>query len=176
MNAESKAAAEAKGLDRRQFISRTAVAAIAVSGSALICASEAWGLEVKSLKPETMRTLIKMSRDIYPHDKLADKYYALATKGFDTAETKAMMEEGVAMLDAAANAAHGMPYASLPWESQRVALLKQIENGAFFQKVRSGLIVSLYNNEAVWPIFGYEGSSADKGGYIKRGFDDITWL
>jgi len=25
-------------------------------------------------------------------------------------------------------------------------------------------------------LFGYEGSSADKGGYIERGFDDLTWL
>jgi hypothetical protein len=25
-------------------------------------------------------------------------------------------------------------------------------------------------------VFGYEGSSADKGGYIERGFDDLTWL
>jgi hypothetical protein len=28
----------------------------------------------------------------------------------------------------------------------------------------------------VWPAFGYEGESASKGGYISRGFDDITWL
>jgi len=25
-------------------------------------------------------------------------------------------------------------------------------------------------------MFGYEGASADKGGYIERGFDDIDWL
>jgi hypothetical protein len=28
----------------------------------------------------------------------------------------------------------------------------------------------------VWPIFGYEGESYSKGGYIKRGFDDIDWI
>jgi hypothetical protein len=28
----------------------------------------------------------------------------------------------------------------------------------------------------VWAKFGYEGPSADKGGYISRGFDDIDWL
>jgi len=42
--------------------------------------------------------------------------------------------------------------------------------------VRSSLVVGLYNQKEVWPIFGYEGSSADKGGYIERGFSDITWL
>ena len=37
-------------------------------------------------------------------------------------------------------------------------------------------MVGLYNQKELWPIFGYEGASADKGGYIERGFDDIDWL
>jgi hypothetical protein len=57
-----------------------------------------------------------------------------------------------------------------------VALLEQVSAGAFFQTLRGGLVVSLYNQKAVWPIFGYEGESAGKGGYIDRGFDDIAWL
>ncbi|TIP32839.1 MAG: gluconate 2-dehydrogenase subunit 3 family protein, partial [Mesorhizobium sp.] len=28
----------------------------------------------------------------------------------------------------------------------------------------------------LWPIFGYEGESYSKGGYITRGFNDIEWL
>jgi len=47
---------------------------------------------------------------------------------------------------------------------------------AFFQTVRGGLVVSLYNQKEVWPLFGYEGESYSKGGYIDRGFDDIAWL
>ena len=34
----------------------------------------------------------------------------------------------------------------------------------------------LYNNPAVWRHFGYEGPSAEFGGYINRGFNDIGWL
>jgi hypothetical protein len=41
--------------------------------------------------------------------------------------------------------------------------------------LRSDLIASLYNNPEVWPKFGYEGSSAEHGGYINRGFNDIDW-
>ena len=37
-------------------------------------------------------------------------------------------------------------------------------------------ITGIYGNPEVWPLFGYEGPSADKGGYIDRGFDDIDWL
>ena len=51
-----------------------------------------------------------------------------------------------------------------------------IEQTAFFQKVRGDLVVSLYNQKELWPKFGYEGSSAEHGGYIKRGFADIDWL
>jgi hypothetical protein len=170
------------GLDRRQFIARSAVtAAIVISGSALIHSKEAWGLEVKNLKPETARTLVKMSRDIYPHDRLADKFYAIAVKPFDEKAgtdptTHALIEDGVATLDGLAQAKFGAPYADVGWEEERVSLLQQIASGAFFQTVRSGLVVSLYNQKELWPIFGYEGESASKGGYIHRGFNDITWL
>jgi len=34
----------------------------------------------------------------------------------------------------------------------------------------------LYNQKPLWAKFGYEGSSADKGGYINRGFNDIDWV
>jgi len=169
------------GIDRRAFLARSAAAAIAISSGALICVSEAWGLEVKALKPETARTLIVIARDIYPHDRLADKFYAVAVKGYDEKAAKdpaslASFEEGVAALDAAAKAAYGVPYADVGWEAQRVALLRNIENGAFFQGVRSDLVASLYNQKEIWPLFGYEGESASKGGYINRGFSDIQWL
>ncbi len=169
------------GLDRRTFLSRTAATAIVVSSGALICTGEAWGLEVKALKPETARTLIKLARDIYPHDRLADQFYAVAVKGYDEksakdATTLAKFEDGVAALNAAAKAAHGVAYADVSWEADRVALLRHIQDGAFFQGIRSDLVVSLYNRKEVWPLFGYEGESASKGGYVNRGFNDIKWL
>ena len=168
-------------LDRRAFLTRTAASAILISSGALICAGEAWGLEVKALKPETARTLIKLARDIYPHDRLADKFYAVAVKGYDDKSAKdpatlAKFESGVAALDSAAKAAHGVAYADVGWEAQRVALLRQMQDGGFFQSVRSDLVVSLYNQKEVWPLFGYEGESASKGGYVNRGFNDIQWL
>ena len=71
---------------------------------------------------------------------------------------------------------HKVAYAQVPWEADRVVLLQGIEQTDFFKKVRSDLVVSLYNQEELWPKFGYEGSSAEHGGYIKRGFNDIDWL
>jgi len=64
----------------------------------------------------------------------------------------------------------------VPWEADRVVLLQGIEQSDFFKKVRGDLVVSLYNQKELWPKFGYEGSSAEYGGYIHRGFSDIDWL
>ena len=67
-------------------------------------------------------------------------------------------------------------YVGRPWEIDRVAILRNQSADPAFETIRSGLIASLYNQKEVWPIFGYEGESFSKGGYIHRGFDDITWL
>jgi hypothetical protein len=166
------------GLTRRALLSRTVatVAATAV-GANFICAGDAaWALEVTALKPETMATLIMLARDIYPHDRLGDRYYAVAMKGYDAAEEAEAVEAGVAALDAAAQGAGYASYASVPWEADRVAILRGMEDAAFFQKIRGGMVTGLYNQKEVWPLFGYEGESYSKGGYIDRGFDDISWL
>ncbi len=173
-------------VSRRGFLKGSGAAAVGLiglsAGAGMVTGPNgAWALEVKNLKPETMATLIQMARDIYPHDRLSDKYYVAAVSGYDAqagddAGVKDMIEGGIGALDTMAMAQHGVGYMKVGWEEDRVALLKQIEDGGFFQTIRGGLVVSIYNNPEVWPLFGYEGASAEKGGYIARGFDDIDWL
>jgi hypothetical protein len=138
----------------------------------------AWGLETTHLEPETMATLIRLACDIFPHDQLADKYYAIAVKGHDEqtgkdAAHKTLIEDGIADLDKRAGTGG---YRGLGWEDDRVAILHAIEATPFFQAVRGGLVVSLYNQKEIWPVFGYEGDPYAKGGYIERGLNDIEWL
>ena len=172
-------------LSRRRFLQAagagTAGVIAVVNGAFVMGTGGAWAVEVKTLQPSVMATLIQMARDIYPHDHLGDSYYAKAMIGYDQAaagndEIKQMLNSGVGSLDTAARARHGGGYLSVAWEEDRVALLKEIEGDSFFQTIRGGLITGLYNQPEVWPKFGYEGPSADKGGYIHRGFDDIDWL
>jgi len=168
-------------LSRRSLLKGATAAAFMISAGAIINPLEAWGLEMKALKPETMQTLIQMARDIYPHDRIADRFYAVALKEYDTksasdAALKSLVEEGIAKLDQLAKERHGTRYVDVGWESERVAILREIEKDPFFQKVRGGLVVSLYNQKEVWPVFGYQGESAVHGGYLHRGFDDIDWL
>jgi len=45
-----------------------------------------------------------------------------------------------------------------------------------FQRLRSDFVLYFYSNPAIWPLFGHEGPSNDKGGYLHRGFNDIDWI
>jgi hypothetical protein len=169
---------ERKGMTRRELLSRSAAAgAVFVVGSGWVAGSNAaWALEVEHLKPETMATLIQMARDIYPHDHVGDEFYAAAVKGYDDAEKAPMVEAGIAALDAAAVGKGHASYLATGWERDRVDILRAMEDSPFFQTVRGGLVTGLYNQKAVWPLFGYEGESYSQGGYINRGFNDINWL
>ena len=93
-----------------------------------------------------------------------------------TADAAAGIEEGIGALNSAAQAAGHKSYLAMGWERDRVDLLRAMEDTAFFQQIRGGLVTGLYNQKAVWPLFGYEGASFEQGGYINRGFNDINWL
>ncbi len=167
-----------RGLTRRALLSRAAAAgALAVTGAGFIAAPDAaWAMEVTAITPEQMATLLQMARDIYPHDHVADQFYAVAVKGYDAEDKKEMVAAGIAELDAAAQAQGHASYLAAGWEEDRVKVLMAVEKTPFFQTVRSGLVTGLYNQKEVWPLFGYQGESFSQGGYIERGFNDIDWL
>lgn len=178
-----KSVGEVKALSRRELLKvGLAVGARLVVGGGFITSSTAlWAVEVKNLQPHTMATLVQMARDIYPHDSFGDEIYAGALKNYDENAgkdpgLKALIEEGVAALDKMAVESGSKNYLSIGWEKDRVEILTGIEAGPFFQTVRSGLVVGIYNRKDVWKILGYEGESFSKGGYLDRGFDDINWL
>jgi len=171
-------------INRRTFLkssSSTLIALTVVPGSMIIGGNNAWAATANNLQAEAFATLVQACRDIYPHDHLADSFYAKVVEGFDAAagdssDDKALFEEGVAALDKAAMDAHGTSYRTVGWELQRVNILREMESDPFFQKLRGALVTGIYNNPDVWPMFGYEGESASQGGYLNRGFDDIDWL
>ena len=169
-------------VSRRVFLrnSSAALPAVVVAGAS-ISANAAWAQDAKTLSPHVMATLVRAARDIYPHDRVADSFYVRAIAPWDAKAAKdpalaAMVSEGVARLDADANEKFKSNYLQVGWEADRVTLLRGIEHTKFFRTLRSDLVVSLYNQPEIWPKFGYEGSSAEHGGYLARGFNDIDWL
>ena len=166
-------------MSRRNFLKAGGAGLLALQilpGGSLV--GKAWAATPTALKPESFATLVQMSRDTYPHAQIEDKYYAAAVEildkaGAGDAEVLAGLEKGVAGLDASAGAGG---YAALTDEAARTKLLEGIATDPFFQKVRGNLVVGLYNQKELWPIFGYEGEVASRGGYIEHGFNDIDWL
>ena len=169
---------------RRVFLrgAATAVPAAALAAGGMgISAKAAWAEGAQTLKPHTMATLVLMARDIYPHDQIADIYYVKAVQPYDAKAAsdgalRDLIEQGVTSLDNTAQTSFKRAYLDVPEERDRVVLLVGIEKTPFFSKIRSGLVVALYNQQDLWKRFGYEGSSFEYGGYLNRGFNDIDWL
>jgi hypothetical protein len=170
-------------VSRRRFLQSGAAAAPAatlLAGGVALDATSAWA-QAENLSPHALATLTLMARDTYPHDQIGDAYYRKAVAHWDdasatTAAQRSVISDGVAMLDSEANARFGSNYLDIPAESDRVTVLQAIEPSAFFKAVRADLVVSFYNQKPLWAKFGYEGASAQYGGYLHRGFNDIDWL
>jgi TAT (twin-arginine translocation) pathway signal sequence len=169
-------------ISRRGFLAGGAAAiAVAATGPGLLeSSSPAQSARSAALSSDQARTLQKFVRDLFPHDRLDDSYYAraiapLKEEAKKDADTRRLLAEGVARVDNLSREAAGKPYRDVEDEEQRVEIIKKIEGSPFFTKVYGDSIVGLYNQPEVWSRFGYEGPSSAKGGYLHRGFNDITW-
>lgn len=171
-------------VSRRVFLRGTATAvpaAALAAGGMGISPQAAWAQAAQTIPPAAMATLVRMARDIYPHDHMPDAFYvkgvaAINAKAAKDPALRTLLVQGAEQLDNVAQARFHRPYLAMPEENERVAILQGISDSPFFQKVRSELIVTLYDQHDMWMRFGYEGPSAEKGGYLERGFNDIDWL
>lgn len=168
-------------MDRRGFFGRSGGLAAILAVAPLLPTAATAAVTLKTGPASAVTTLVKMARDLYPHDRLPDTAYETAVAAIDgqmaeDARKKANMADGVKALDAAATKLKGRPYLAIDKEEDRVAVLRSIEDTDFFKAMRSGMVTALYNQEELWVKFGYEGSSAENGGYLHRGFNDLDWL
>jgi len=167
-----------RDVGRRRFLQASAAVAAGTSLGMLGPWADALAAaaSMKVLSETEVATILVVARRTYPHDRLADKFYmgvvsALDEKASADGETAKVLSHGVARI----NTALGKPFKDGTAE-QQLAVLKGMETDSFFQAVRGTSITALYNNKEVWPLFGYEGSSYEYGGYLHRGFNDLSWL
>ncbi len=157
---------------------RTADAAVSAEDLGTSPAADGLG-ELKALDRETAEVLVAVTRAMYPHDRVPNVHYERVVASLDGKAaadegTGRLLTEGVASL-ATFTGRWPREFGELP-EEEQVRALKRLEKGAFFKAVASEVVVNLYSQHDIWPYFGYEGPSNDKGGYVNRGFDDIDWL
>lgn len=170
-------------LNRRQLL-KAILASTAVAGFASANAGHAVANAPVAVKlgKEQRAFMLQMSKDIYPHDGFLDDepYLKVVDSLIKEAETDQavakMLNDGLIDLDQRAYKIYNSSYAEVKGYGAREALLRQIETTDFFQKVRGGLLFGIYDNKDLYAKFGYEGSSWEEGGYIDRGFSDMTWL
>lgn len=166
-------------LARREFLKGSGILIGTLAAGSMLASlapSPVWAVELKQLSKGEGATLMAMGRTLYPHKKLPDAVYALLAKDLDakaagSADTATMLRAGVAGLDSAA----GGSFVEVS-PAKRLAIVKGIEGTPFFNAVRGQCVTSLYDNDMAFAVFGYPGSSWEKGGYITRGFQDLKWL
>ena len=120
--------------------------------------------------------LLVFLQRLFPHPQIPEAIYRSVAERLgaavrNDAALSALVRDGRRQLDQGA---------TVPWlqtdEIRQTARLREVEDTAFFQTIRGMGSFSFYGNPDVWPFFGYEGSSVEKGGYLARGFDDLDWL
>src|SRR6202050_4284950 len=130
----------------RELVSKFTRRGFLRAGAATVAATALGGAPVltkateSALTAEQSRTLLKFTRDLFPHDRLDDSFYAkaiapLQDEAAKDAATRKLLAGGIAQLNASPMASAGKPFADVSDENVRVAAIKQIEGGAFFNKV-----------------------------------------
>ena len=178
---------ESKEMPRTQLTRRTFIKAIGATGVS-VCVlwaapgTHAWfgprlalAAELTTLSATQAQEMLAMARQLFPHDQLGDEYYWVVVESIDkdmagSAELAVQIRAGLAKLSEEV----GGDFATASSDKQ-LAAMKKLEPTPFFATMLGKTQFYFYNNKGVWPKFGYEGSSWEKGGYINRGFNDVTW-
>ena len=129
-------------------------------------------LKLTALDQREAVLLLSVSRTLFPHDFIDDQQYMKIVAALDS---KAAADKDVAAT--LKSALKGFPD-DFParGEAHREDYLRTLETTAFFRVVYQETLMGLYGDAAVATVLGDEGSSVEHGGYVQRGFDDISWL
>jgi hypothetical protein len=164
--------------NRRDFITTSGKAAIAaaVANATVFPASRAWSLSTVKLSGEESATLLRFTWHLFPVERVAESVYVAVIEGLDKrAQTDAplyeQLKDGVAKL----NGARLKPWIELS-EADQIAVMKEMQGTPFFGTMRTAAVNTIFTNPTVWKLIGYEGSAVEHGGYVNRGFNDITWV
>jgi len=168
-----------KQLTRRTFIKAAGATGVTVY---VLWSSPAWlgprialAANLSALNGTQAKEMLAMTRQLFPHDNLGDEYYWVVVESIDkemagSSELATRIRDGLAQLNKAA----GGDFTAVD-AGQQVEAMTKLEGTPFFSDMLNKTQFYFYNNKTVWPKFGYDGSSWEKGGYINRGFNDVKW-
>lgn len=122
------------------------------------------------------QTLIRLIQVMYPHDSFPrGPYERTAQAVFDAVAAnphrRAKLRQGLTDLDSL----RPEPFLHLD-ESMALTVVRGIQDAPFFVDLLGVAGVAFYDDHEVWDLLGYEGPSFEQGGYLERGFNDLSWL
>ncbi len=151
------------------------------SSAGLLHALTVYANEPDSLDENDIKLLFSILKQMYPHNILNDLHYQkvvekiIESSSSDEAVNK-IIKNGISKL----NDTVDKTMVKNTWiessSAEQLETLKKISKTEFFSKLKSTTINTLYNDDEVWELFGYEGDAFSKGGYLYRGFNDLDWL
>ena len=158
-------------INRRQAL--LAITQVIASTSLISCSSDAndEDVTIANLTVSELETLSWIEYDLFPHDALPSELYIQVAQGILDLDS-ALVSDGLSQVQQATN--------NQAWievvESDRIEILRSLENSMFFALIRNTAIDVLYKTPEMFELLGYGGSAIEFGGYLNRGFDDIGWL
>jgi hypothetical protein len=162
--------AHSRATRRRFLIASLAFSTAAVTGTTWLRGAAAWA------EAGNDATLAQFGRLLFPINGLSDDVYrdvmgtVLAALSGDPAT-----ENALAAAESALNAVSDGDW-NAATEAAQISAIESIQDEAFFASILGTFRGAFYYDSAVWEFIQYPGSSKEHGGYLHRGFDDISWL
>lgn len=132
------------------------------------------GLEgaASSADSTEVTTLSEMIAALFPGPGIEDSHYLEAAR---QVQSIAAAMGGTELISTGISELNASGWATQDG-NERTEQLRSIEGSGFFQFVRFNATGALYGNLEVGRLYGYEGESFSKGGYVNRGVNDLAWL
>lgn len=110
-------------------------------------------------------SLASIARSLFPYSFLPDEHYAALVEAFLGADPRPDPGEIKVAIHMAAPDGKADP-----------ARIPTLLATPFGQRFRFALMLGLFGDLSLTRRFGYQGPSLPEGGYLDRGFNDLSWL
>lgn len=161
---------DTKSTRRRFLLASLVFSTAAVTSPAWLRGATAWA------EADSDATLARFGRLLLPIDGLSDDVYnEVMGKVMSALNGNPATENVVAAAEVALDSAvDGDWFAA--GEATQIAAIESIQGQAFFAAILGSFRGAFHYDPAVWEFIQYPGSSKEHGGYLHRGFNDISWL